>query len=183
MVTQNTLKCYTAIPSLQPPIYEAWIPTAPTVLVSLIAVYAVHRFTKFRDHEKLLDDFYGKIEKAADDVAESAFLAWSEKKGPERLRHVALTKSRIQKLGSLTNRLELVSPKWRIRWRLKWPYFVYVEIKMGKEIVDFRKEITLDPFEDPSRHADIDRAINCESAKSIFLLNLDLKYRNWISPF
>lgn len=165
------------------PFYQAWIPSAPTVIASLLAVYAVHRLTKYRDREKLLDEFHSKIEKAAEEVSESAFLGWSLAKGPERRKQVAMTKSRLQKLASLINRLELISSRRRFRRTFGWPCIVNVQIKLGSEMISFRQAITADPFEDPNRARSFDHAINCESAKSILLLSLELKYKNWFSPF
>jgi hypothetical protein len=167
----------------QTSLFQTWLPTAPTIATSLLAVYVVHRLTKFRDREKLLDDFHAKIEKAADDATGSAFDAWNSRAGPERARLVAKTLSDIQRLGSLVNRLEIISDRWRIRWKLKgWP-LVNVKISMARELINFRQELTVDPFNDPKRRANAQKAVGCEGAKSIFLLSMDLKFRNWFSPF
>ena len=174
---------HTAHTQQEVPFYKAWIPTAPTVIFSLVAVYAVHRLTKLRDREKLIDEFHTKIESTADSVVDAAYMAWSLPKGDKRKLQIALVKSRMQKLGSLVNRLELISVRRRFRWAIRWPVVPDVTIKMGQEMLTLRQEITSDPFEEPERNADTAKAINCESAKSVFLMSLDLKYRNWVSPF
>jgi hypothetical protein len=177
--THKSTVCHESHTSL----IQSWLPAAPTIATSLLAVYVVHKLTKFRDREKLLDDFHTKIEKAADDAAGSAFEAWNSKVGPERARLVAKTLTDIQRLGSLVNRLEIISDRWRIRWKLNnWP-FVNVKISMGRELIDFRQELTVDPFNDPRRRANAQMAVSCEGAKSIFLLSMDLKFRNWFTPF
>lgn len=153
------------------------------IIVSLVTIWVVHRLTRSREREKHVFDLCRTVETAAKDLSDLAFTAWADEPSPERARAVAQVRSQLQLIGALANRLEILTEGWRLRYSFTGPGAVNAKIALGSSLKLLRQSITADPFDEPKRKSDLEKAISCTSDSSLFILSLDLALRNWIKPF
>ena len=157
---------------------DDWKPAIPSVLAAMVSVWAVHKLTKGREREKAVYELYKTTSDHVASAKTAAILAWGVRRGTERQRAVAETKWRIQQVGSTVNRLRLLSR--RRRWRLKWRCYPCEEINMETSMIAFRRALTQDPFEDPSRNGTSTLKEEIERAAGELLTSLDASFARWM---
>ena len=163
----------------QASLVAGWLPAVPTVLAGLFGIWAVHQLTKGQEREKAVFELYKSVGDHVGGAKSAAATAWAARQGPERRRAIAETKWRIQQVGGTLNRLRLLSARRRFRWALA--FYSIRPISVEGAMVQFRRMLTDDPFEDPDRGPRKSRAEEIEQAAGDLLTALDAAFADWIS--
>lgn len=134
-----------------------YAPAIPGVLVAAVGLWIAHRFTRSRDRRKEISDLCSDFSKAIDSAAEAAVAAWLEEDATKRPAKVSEAKRKIQAAGIVATNLKRRSAYSRFssfRTLLGGPR----DIDVVAHVSNLRRATTADPFEDPSRSPDSDRA-------------------------
>lgn len=166
-------------PPRQTSLISGWLPAVPTVLAGLFGIWAVHQLTKGREREKAVFELYKSVGDHVNGAKAAAVAAWSARKGPERRRAIAETKWRIQQVGGTLNRLRLLSARRRFRWTVA--FYAIRPIGVEAAMIQFRRMLTDDPFEDPERGPRKSKAEEIEQSAGDLLTALDAAFAEWIS--
>lgn len=154
------------------------IPAIPGTLAALFGIWAVHLLTRSREREKLALDVYRSILDEAALVAAACVSTWSAPKGAKRLRAVAETKWRLQRLGATSERLKILTSK--TRWKRTAPFRQQVGVNLTPDMATLRQTLTADPFEDPDRRADSRRSPQVEEVIGDFVTKVEIRVTNWL---
>lgn len=149
------------------------------VSLALFSAWIIHRLTRSREREKLVFDLYRQFSEQLAGCGQVATKAWAAKqRSQDRATGVVATLWRVQQIGASAERFRRLSK--RRKW-LAFPPFKDVTIDLGKAIIEFRRELTDDPFQDPSRAGDSKRAGRIESAVGSLQQALDTKFYDWLA--
>ena len=131
------------------PWYGPFLPLIPGLAVTIFGFWIVHKLAEVRELRKEIRELCSELKEVAQTVADCAQKAWEDTDPQVRLVNVQLTKRQVSSLGIKATNLKNFSKKVRYL-TLRSP----IEINLVKEVFDFRRVVTADPFEDSSRGTD-----------------------------
>lgn len=159
-----------------------YLPALPTVTVGVLAILGAHYFTKQRERSKAVFDLHSKIVQTVDECVTAAKAGWLEKPGHARNARIEETKGRLLSLGMSVDRIAKLSERWE--WNslaepVKRPGIEKICIRCRPALVNFRRALTQDPFEDRQREEMPWMEREIELAKGEFIWQLDEAFNNW----
>jgi len=146
--------------------------------VAIAAVFAVHRLTQIRDKEKAVFDLHKAIGESTGSIKSVIMTAWEDESSEKRVAAIQQAKWRLQQIGGLVERLRRMSLRRRLRLAI---FFCPITmIKLTEEMGVLRDQITVDPFDDPTRGPVQGKSEDVEQAIGSFLQSLDEALLCWM---
>jgi hypothetical protein len=162
-------------------LYDAgvYLPALPGMLVALFGLWAAHALAQRRDRKKAIADLCEALKKITAEASAAAIDAWIEPDPKKRASGVASTKRLLQSAGITATTL-----KRRTHARWSWGIAASLSlfplrilerrsINLIRSVSALRQAAMADPFEDPSRGADMSRADAINAAVSSLIASTD----------
>ncbi len=151
----------------------------PSFLSALAVAWVVHHFTRRREREKSIAALYESLASMIAAACTAASSRWREEDEYECARLIQESFWRIGRVGIVAEQLRNMTDHWRLRSVFSGPAVICCPVDIRNEILEFRRALTADPFDDPKRGPEANKIVEIEQSHGMLMLALTDAIGQW----